>query len=45
MPKKDVFQAVTELMSSWRPKPRIIVMTAYETEEDIRRALQAGAKG
>jgi two-component system, NarL family, response regulator len=34
----------TELMSSRRPKPRIIVMTTYETEEDVRRALQAGAK-
>jgi DNA-binding NarL/FixJ family response regulator len=44
MPKKDGLQVVTELMSSRRPKPRIIVMTTYETEEDVRRALQAGAK-
>jgi two-component system, NarL family, response regulator len=45
MPKKDGLQVVTELISSRRPKPRIIVMTTYETEEDVRRALRAGAKG
>jgi two-component system NarL family response regulator len=45
MPKKDGLQVVTELVSSRRPKPRIIVMTTYETEEDVRRALRAGAKG
>lgn len=45
MPRKDGLQVVNELISSRRPKPRIIVMTTYETEEDVRRALQAGAKG
>ena len=44
MPRKDGLQVVTELMSNRRPKPRIIVMTTYETEDDVRRALQAGAK-
>jgi two-component system NarL family response regulator len=44
MPRKDGLQVVTELTSSRRPKPRIIVMTTYETEDDVRRALQAGAK-
>src|SRR6202000_3328417 len=44
MPRKDGLKVVTELMSSRRPKPRIIVMTTYETEEDVRRALQAGAE-
>ena len=44
MPRKDGLQVVIELMSSRRPKPRIIVMTTYETEDDVRRALQAGAK-
>ena len=44
MPRKDGLQVVTDLMSSRRPKPRIIVMTTYGTEEDVRRALQAGAK-
>ncbi|MBV8213873.1 MAG: response regulator transcription factor [Verrucomicrobia bacterium] len=45
MPEKDGLQVVTELMAGRRPKPRIIVMTTYETEEDVRRTLQAGAKG
>ena len=40
MPKKDGLQVVRELMSSRVPKPRIIVMTTYETEEDVRRALR-----
>jgi two-component system NarL family response regulator len=44
MPRKDGLHVVTDLMSSRRPKPRIIVMTTYETEDDVRRALQAGAK-
>jgi DNA-binding NarL/FixJ family response regulator len=44
MPKKDGLQVVTELMSRRGSKPRIIVMTAYETEEDIRQSLKAGAK-
>ena len=44
MPKKDGRQVITELAA--RPsKPRTIVMTTYESEEDIRRALKAGAKG
>ena len=46
MPKKDGFQVVTELRArSGKLKPGIIVMTTYEGEEDIRRALSAGAKG
>ncbi len=45
MPKKDRLQVINELIGSRRPKPRIIVMTTYETEEDIRRVLLAGAKG
>jgi DNA-binding NarL/FixJ family response regulator len=45
MPKKDGLQAITELMPPGATKPRIIVMTNYESEEDIRRALKAGAKG
>ena len=44
MPRKDGLQVVTDLMASRRPKPRIIVMTTYETEDDVRQALQAGAK-
>lgn len=45
MPKKDGLQVVEELMSGGPPKPRIIVITTYEDEEDIRRAVKAGAKG
>jgi two-component system NarL family response regulator len=45
MPKKDGLQVVEELMLGGPPKPRIIVITTYEDEEDIRRALTAGAKG
>jgi DNA-binding NarL/FixJ family response regulator len=37
MPKKD------ELTARGDTKPRAIVMTTYESEEDIRRALKAGA--
>jgi len=45
MPKKDGLQVVEELMAGGPPKPRIIVITTYEDEEDIRGALTAGAKG
>jgi CheY-like chemotaxis protein len=45
MPKKDGLQAIKELMAHGATKPRIIVMTSYASEEDIRRAIRAGAKG
>jgi DNA-binding NarL/FixJ family response regulator len=45
MPKKDGLQVIAELMSRRASKPRIIMMTTYGTEEDVRRALKAGAKG
>jgi len=45
MPKKDGLQVINELMARRVTKPRIIVMTTYESEEDIRRTLKAGAKG
>ena len=45
MPKKDGLQVMTELVAQRATKPRIMVMTTYQSEEDIRRALQAGAKG
>jgi len=46
MPKKDGLQVIAELLSrAGGPKPQIVVMTAYEGEEDIRRALNSGAKG
>src|ERR1700737_5560284 len=43
-PRKMGGKFVTELMSRRGSKPRIIVMTVYETEADIRQALKAGAK-
>src|SRR5258708_15202734 len=45
MPKKDGLQVINELTARRVTKPRIIVMTTYESEEDIRRTLKAGAKG
>jgi two-component system, NarL family, response regulator len=40
--KMDV---ISELTARRLARPRVIVMTTYESEEDIRRALKAGAKG
>src|SRR5260221_8318463 len=45
MPEKDGLQVITELTARRLARPRVIVMTTYESEEDIRRALKAGAKG
>jgi two-component system, NarL family, response regulator len=45
MPEKDGLEVVTELTARGEPKPRIIVMTIYESEGDVYRALKAGAKG
>jgi two-component system, NarL family, response regulator len=44
MPKKDGLQIVTELMSRRVSKPRIVVMTSYDSEQNIRQTLSAGAK-
>jgi len=45
MPVKDGLQVIRELMSDRMRKPRIIVITTFECEEDLRRAIVAGAKG
>jgi two-component system, NarL family, response regulator len=45
MPEKDGLQVIIDLMSHGKPRPRIIVMTTYEREGDVCRALKAGAKG
>ena len=45
MPKMDGLQVIEELTARKGPKPRILVMTTYESGEDIRRVLRAGAKG
>jgi DNA-binding NarL/FixJ family response regulator len=44
MPKKARIEVVIELMPQ-KPGPVIIVLTHSAKEEDIRRALPAGAKG
>jgi len=44
MPKKDGLQIVAELVSQRVSKPRIVVMTSYDGEQNIRQALSAGAK-
>ena len=44
MPKKDGLQIVTELMSRRVSKPRIVVMASFDSEQNIRQTLSAGAK-
>ena len=44
MPEKDGLQVITDLMARGEPKPRIIVMTTYESEGDVRRVLKAGSQ-
>jgi two-component system, NarL family, response regulator len=45
LPSKGGLHVLAELMARGGPKPRVIVMTIYDGEEDVRRALKAGAKG
>jgi len=45
MPAPDGLQVLAELMARGGPPPRVLVMTAYASEADVRRALKAGAKG
>jgi two-component system NarL family response regulator len=45
MPKKDGLQAITDLAARRVANARVIVMTTSDSEEDIRRAMKAGAKG
>ena len=44
MPKKDGLQVLIELMSRRVCKARIIVMSAYDSEQDICNAFRAGAR-
>jgi two-component system, NarL family, response regulator len=44
MPKKDGLQVVRELMSRCVPKPRIVIVSSYDSEQDVRQAVKAGAK-
>jgi DNA-binding NarL/FixJ family response regulator len=44
MPLKDGIEATTEIRSKF-PEARILMLTTYDGDEDIHRALQAGAQG
>src|SRR5438477_3459089 len=44
MPRMDGIEAITAILSA-RPTARIIILTSFETQEDIYRAVHAGAKG
>ena len=44
MPKKDGLQALNELMARGKSKPRVIIMTTFDCEQAIFRAVRAGAK-
>jgi len=44
MPCLEGADAVTAICGEW-PKARIIILTTYDGDEDIYRALRAGAKG
>src|ERR1700745_3964365 len=45
MPGKDGLQVISDLTAHRLGRPRGIVLTTYESEEDIRRAMKTGAKG
>ncbi|MDO5501297.1 MAG: response regulator transcription factor, partial [Propionibacteriaceae bacterium] len=45
MPEGDGVDAIRELRAISRDTPRILVLTTYDTDDDIRRALAAGADG
>jgi two-component system NarL family response regulator len=45
MPRKDGLQVMTELAALNICGPRVIVMTAHDSEDDIHRSLKTGAKG
>ena len=43
--RKETISSAELLSQVGGQKPKIVVMTAHEVEEDIRRALNSGAKG
>jgi DNA-binding NarL/FixJ family response regulator len=45
MPRKDGLQVMTELGARTVSRARVIVMTTYDSEDDIRRSVKSGAKG
>jgi DNA-binding NarL/FixJ family response regulator len=44
MPRLDGLEA-TELIGSWENPPKVIVLTTFDTDDDVARALGAGASG
>jgi two-component system, NarL family, response regulator len=44
LPKKDGLQVLLELMARRVSRPRVIIMTTYDCEQDVCRAARAGAK-
>lgn len=44
MPKLDGVDAITQILQQ-TPDSQIIILTTYDTDEDIYRGLQAGARG
>lgn len=44
MPGTDGIEAIGAILAE-RPSARVIILTSFETQEDIYRAVQAGAKG
>ncbi len=45
MPRKDGLQVMTELAGRTVSKPAVIVMTTYDSEDDIHCSLKTGARG
>src|ERR1700758_5439779 len=45
MPGKDGLQVISDLTAHRLGRPRVIVMTTYESQEEIRRAMKTGGKG
>jgi two-component system, NarL family, response regulator len=45
LPKKDGLQVLNDLMASGRSKPRVVIITTFDCEEAIFKAVRAGAKG
>jgi two-component system NarL family response regulator len=45
LPKKDGLQVLNDLIASGSSKPRVIIITSFDCEEAIFKAVRAGAKG
>ena len=45
MPRLNGVDATVEVLRSVEPRPRVLVVTTFETDQDVYRALDAGAAG